>query len=193
MAQTTLLAKLIAAHHPGGKFKIRCGLAFCLVSAALVCLCVAASAGPIRPQEQELPDPLRSLAKIEQVRIKIDPAPAKLAEAGITSDYIEGRIRRRFAEEGILIDPENLELPTVGFRYLVQTDARVEGGVAYALLLQLYQEVYIKRLKVYMEVPTYTGFIVGLEHEEDFTSSVRKSIETMIGGLLLRINVASRI
>ena len=126
-------------------------------------------------------------------REEVGHAPAKLEEHGITAAYIEDRIRRRFDEDGIRIHQEDLSLPIVGLRYLVQTEERVEEGIAYALLVELHQRVHIDRLGLVMEVPTYTGFLLGLEHEEDFEDSMRRSIETMIDGLLLRIHAATKV
>ena len=161
---------------------------------AVVFLSVGALAAPLLPHEKDLPDPIRSLANIERVQIqKIDHTPGKLQEHGISARYIEDRIRRRFEEEGIRIHQDDPSLPLIGLRYLVQTEPRVEEAVAFAILLQLHQSVYINRLDMEMKVPTYNGFILGLEHEEDFEDSIRRGIETMIDGLLLRIQAGTKL
>lgn len=161
---------------------------------AVTCLSVGTLAAPLLPHEQDLPDPIRSLARIDHVQIqKIDQAPPQLAKYGITAQYIEDRIRSRFDEERIRIDQNDDSLPLIGLRYLVETEPRVEEGVAYAILVQLHQQVHLERLNIDMKVPTYNGFAVGLEHEDDFEASMRRSIEAMIDGLLLRIQAATKL
>ena len=135
---------------------------------------------PIMPGATKLPGHVRSLAKIDRIRLVIDPIPPHLADAGITRSSIRERAAGLLENYEIALDDKSEDLPELHLVLIEITETDVADAIAYLLGVQLHQTVRIPRLNESVRVPTYSHIGGGLEARSKVEDSVRTVVDTMI-------------
>ena len=85
------------------------------------------------PGATKLPGHVRSLAKIDRIRLVIDPIPPHLADAGITRSSIRERAAGLLENYEIALDDKSEDLPQLHLVLIEITETDVADAIAIAL------------------------------------------------------------
>lgn len=110
-------------------------------------------ARPQLPDRGHLIDEARSLARAQDVRLKVIPLPEPLLKAGGNDDAHRALLEEELIEAQFMVD-DNERLPMLVSRVVVNTDPDHPEMLAFYHILAVHQRVLVDRLGTRLFVPT---------------------------------------
>ena len=155
-------------------------LASLVVCVALLVMGVLLSpAAPLVPQDQELADPVRSLAGLKQLRVQIrvssDAAGAELDVPALGNEW-----RQKLRDAGFELLEAGDDIPLLELTLTTVSDPKLPGGLGVGTTLMLYQRVHVPRLQTDLTVPTYVHNPVGAVPLSQLDEQVRAAADFVI-------------
>ena len=156
--------------------------------AAAASLGLIAWAGPMVPEKATLPDEVRCLSGLKTLGTDVDLKSSEpLPE--LTSDTLSILLRElltdaRFETEGADATPR------VMLRVDIQSDADLPGGVAIAVVLELYERVVLQRLESQMTLPVFTIVLSRAAPTRDVEARVDRYVREAVRQFLRGVELA---
>lgn len=149
---------------------------FVFVCIALFAGAVISLAAPILI-EGELSDPVRSLAGLKQVRLKIQLQSPNIVEAGLDSQTIDKEWRLKLQTAGFEVMEKGDDLPLLELTVKAVSDPKVNDGLGVSAVLILYQRVHVERLEADLMLPTYVHTPGGVVPPLQLKAQVQEAID----------------
>ena len=150
-------------------------------------------AGPTLTARPRLPDYVRSLAKVRQVRINLPALPEEMVNAGIEHDELLKQIRLALKKADITdVVEADEETATLQLRVITFTDDFVPDGVAYVVSVRLVQPVFVPGHREALNVPTFAQVGGSLEKKGNVKGSLQTVMDLMIQQFTSGVAAASK-
>ncbi len=127
-----------------------------LVATVVIMVAMAAwrvQAEPIIPRARELPEEIQSLARIDQVQLKVLKLPRSLRERGFTESEVRRRCIAWLAMDGIEVRDDPY-LPRMELWFKDVRNQKRPSISCVTTVVSIFQSVRVKRLERDMNVPT---------------------------------------
>ena len=150
-----------------------------------------ATAAPKVPSKTKLPYAVRSLAKLDQLQLRIIPFRHLPPQVELTAEKVKSMWRRKLVAAGIeVVDDDNT--PRLELKVDVLSDPDVPDALAVLAVLSLKQEVHITRLNRQMPLATFTRAYTSMEPTDRTVQKLGPMFETMIEGFIATVRLANR-
>lgn len=152
-------------------------------------LVLVTRAAPIVPETVVPTDQVRSLEGLTQFRLEVLPLSRDLTSAGLDAERIQDGWADALQEEGFAVNDEST--PLLELRISTLVDSNEPDMVAINLVLMLYQEVNVQRIRGKLSVPTYVRLQVGIENHRDMARTIPGVLRIMRHRFLQDCQVAN--
>ena len=150
-------------------------------------------AGPSQTARPRLPDTIRSLAKVRQVRIDLPALAEELLNAGIEREELLQQIRLALKKADITeVAEADEETATLQLRLMALTDDFVPDGVAYIVSIRLVQPVFVSGHRDALNVPTFAQVGGSLEKKRNVKGSLQTVMDLLIQQFTSGVEAATR-
>ena len=163
-------------------------LVIAFVCVALGCFSLGIMAAPIQPPKGELPDPVKSLADLRSVFVRVEPVPDTLESAGVTQEFIKRELKKQLKDAGIEVADNPSGVPTIGFSAVSVTDP--DNVSAFVFFVEFVQFAHMHRLRRDLFVPTFFFYMMGVSDNESMPESARETVGNTMRGLMRNIEIA---
>ena len=136
-------------------------------------------AGPMLFEKKKLPDDVRSLALIEELRLEIEPFPGEMVDIGVKHEPLRKLWSDRLVEAGYEITEEK-DTPQIRVQMTFTRDDRVKNGLGFSVVFMLAQPITVEGIEGKLMVPTYVSSALGIETKE----TIREATEGVLRNLL---------
>lgn len=161
-----------------------------VLSLATCMIVLLAGAAPILPTPH-VPDNVRSLAKLDRLRLEIAHVAAELKDAGLDPQELEHEWRRELREAGIDI-VEDEDAPRLWFVANVLNDDSVPEAIAISAILGFDQTIHVPRLGRPLTLPTYTQQYLGMSSKEKLQEEHVRLLKTTMDRFIARVSLATK-
>lgn len=136
---------------------------------------LSAWAAPILPRRSTLSDTDRSLAGLKRIELIVEDLPAQIKGVGLTAELLRKMIAKDLEAAGYQTT-DTKRVSKLGVRVSAVTDPNVPGGIAFSVVMVLYQRVKIERLDRTLFVPTHAQVVLGLEAKHNLSKSIKATV-----------------
>ncbi|MAE64614.1 MAG: hypothetical protein CMJ18_10140 [Phycisphaeraceae bacterium] len=160
--------------------------------AVIVSLAVAigVAARPFLPQSPKLPDKLRSLAGLKEVRLRVE-IPDRLVQIGITPSRIQQRCEVELRKVDIKI-VSDLDTPEMIVKVMHLTEPEVPGAFAFNGRVSVKQRVVVPRIEQTIEAETFSVQMLGINKDGAARETIGPSILELLRRTTIAMQVATR-
>lgn len=149
-----------------------------------------ATAGPVLPPPQALPDEVQSMAHLHQVRVWVYPLENLPPESELNHRQVREVLEERLKERDFEVTAKE-DVPELKVKLLFKYDPSQPEALSISLLIGLHQPAHIKRLDRHLKVPTATVFDATLTTRDQVDKSLRQLVQKGADLLTVAVRLAT--
>ncbi len=147
-------------------------------------------AAPVGRDFREVPDELRVVANIKQLRVDVALLPAVLTEADVTRRQILEQATAKLTEVGFEV-VEDEQAPLIMFTASTLEDPAMPDIIAYTVFVDVVQKVHLYRLEEDVTVPTATVSVQRLAKRSELVEELDDCIDQALDHFIRAERIAS--
>lgn len=148
-----------------------------------------AQAAPFVVPRSPISDEVRSLERVEKVKLILSPFPESLIKAGITPAKVRSQWEKKLQQSGLILGGDE-DVMNLSLVLIVTEHPSIADGIGFCNFLMLEQPVRIKRLKEDLFIPTWTGISSGIRSRKALVKGINVELDALLGQFLTRIQLA---
>lgn len=124
-------------------------------------------------------DPTRSMARLKEIRVSVQPMPVKLQEREVTSESVTEKVQAVLTDAGFTLSDDE-KSPQLRFEVYYIADDLVPDAAAFVISMSLWQNATVERLEETFFVPTSSHVALGIERASRMEKTLHDTAEATV-------------